>query len=69
MAKNDFEKDLFKLMNKSVFGKTMKNIRKRQDIRLSTDISQGKNLICQSNFNKRTIFSDTDLVTIHMDKT
>ena len=67
-AKNDFEKDFFKLMNNSVFGKTMENIRNRVDIKLVTDKKKARKLGAKPNFNHCNIFSE-DLVAIHMKKT
>ena len=67
-SKNDFEKDFFKLMNNSVFGKTIENIRKRTDIKLATTVSQVERYIYKPNYTHRTTFSD-DLVAIHMAKT
>ena len=67
-AKNNFEKDFFKLMNNSVFGKTMENIRNRKDIKLVTSKQQALKLIAKPNFKHRTIFTE-NLISVHMSKT
>ena len=67
-ATNEFEKDFFKLMNNSVFGKTMENIRNRVDIRLVNDKAKARKLAAKPNFQHCTIFNE-NLVGIHMKKT
>ena len=68
VAKNDFEKDFFKLMNDSVFGKTIENIRKRQNVILVDDRKKDIKLSAKPNFDRATIF-DEHLVAVHMKKT
>jgi hypothetical protein len=68
IAKNDFEKDSFKLMNNSVFGKTMENIRNRVDVKLCSNENIVEKLIAKPNFENTTIFTE-NLVAIHMKKT
>ncbi|XP_054275117.1 uncharacterized protein LOC128994527 [Macrosteles quadrilineatus] len=67
-ATNDFEKDFFKLMNNSVFGKTMENIRNRVDIRLATQDRQIEKWVARPNFKSSTVFTE-NLAAIHMSKT
>jgi len=67
-AKNEFEKNLFKLMNNSVFGKTMENIDKRVDIQLLTNKEVALKLAARSNYNSLTFF-DKNLIAVHMKKT
>ena len=49
-AKNDFEKDFFKLMNNSAFGKTMENLRKHRDIKLVTTDKRRNQLVSEPNY-------------------
>ena len=71
-AKSAFEKDFYKLVNNSVFGKTTESLRKRVDIKLGkTDGSESEKLrkiIAKPTFKRRVKFSD-ELSAIHVNKT
>ena len=67
-AKNDFEKDFFKLMNNAVFGKTMENVRKHRDIKLVTTDKRRNQLVSEPNYYTIKWFSK-NLVAIEMKKT
>ena len=67
-AKNDFEKDFFKLMNNAVFGKTMENVRKHRDIKLVTTEEKRIKLVSEPNYHTTKHFSK-NLLAIEMKKT
>ena len=67
-AKNEFEKDFFKLMNNSVFGKTMENVRKHRDIKLVTTDEKRNKLVSEPNYHTTKRFSES-LLAIEMKKT
>ena len=67
-VKNDFEKDLFKLMHNSFFGKTMESVRKHRDIKLVTTEKKRNSLVSESNYHKTTFFSK-NLIAMEMKKT
>ena len=67
-VKNDFQKDLFKLMNNSVFGKTMENIRKHRDIKLVTTDKKRSKLVSEPNYHTINLILE-DLSIIEMKKT
>ena len=63
-AKNDFEKDLSKLMNNSVFGKTMENVRKHRDIKLVTTDKRRNQLVSEPNYHTTKWLSESLLKKI-----
>ncbi|XP_064629257.1 uncharacterized protein LOC135488549 [Lineus longissimus] len=69
-ATNDFDKDLYKLMNNSVFGKTMENVRKRVDVKLvrASEEDKLRRLIAKPNYARSKIFDD-NLAALHMHET
>ena len=64
-AKNDFEKDFFKLVNSAVFGKPMENVRKHRNIKLVTADKRRNQLVSESNYHAIKWFSK-NLVAIEM---
>ena len=67
-AKNEFEKELFKLMNNSVFGKTMEDVRNHRDIRVITTDKRKSILASESNYHS-TKYISKDLLIMEMKKT
>ena len=66
-AKNDFEKDFFKLINNFVFGKTMENVRKHRDLKLVTTNKRRDQVVSEPNYHATKFFS-VDLLAIEMNK-
>ena len=66
-AKSEFEKDFFKLMNNSVIGKTMENVRKHRDIKLVTTEERRNQLVSEPNYHTTKQFSE-NLLAIEMKK-
>ena len=57
-AKNDFEKDSFKLMNNAVLRKTMENVRKHRDIKLVITDKRRTQLASEPNYHTTKYFSE-----------
>ena len=67
-AKSKFEKDFFKLMNNSVFGKTVGNVRKHRDIKLVTTEEKRIKLVSEQYYHTTKHFLD-NLLAIEIKKT
>ena len=67
-TRNDFEKNFFKLMNNSVFGKTMENVRKHRNMKLVTADKRRNQLVSEPNYHTIKCFSE-NLVATEMENT
>ena len=67
-VKNEFEKDFFKLMKNSVFGKTMESIRNHKDMKLVTSREKYDKYVMKPNFKDGYPFSK-ELFAVEMGKT
>ena len=69
-ARSDFETDFYKLMNNSVFGKTMENLRNRVDVKIvrAREDDKIRKLISSPSYSRFTVFGN-DMAGIHMHKT
>lgn len=65
-AKNDFEKDFYKLMNNSVYGKQMENVRNRCDVKILTS---PESFLKQSDYETRTILDEETILLARKKKT
>ena len=68
-AKNNFENDFYKLMNNSVFGKTMENIRNRVNVKLVNSVEKAKKFIAKPNLKAPPKIFSENLISIHLKKT
>ena len=68
-AKNNFEKEFYKLMNNSVFGKTMENIRNRVNVKLVNTEEELKKLVAKPNLKSPPKIFSENLVSVHLKKT
>ena len=66
-AKNDFEKDFFRLMNNYVFRKTTENVRKHGDFKLVTTDKKISKLVSEPNYDTTKYFSE-NLLAVEMKK-
>ena len=67
-ARNDFEKELFKLASNSVYGKTMENVRNRINMKLVNDRKKKAKYVKKVNFKHATKFGEK-IAAVHMKKT
>lgn len=57
-SKNDFEKDLFRLINKVVLEKTLEIVRRHSNIKLLTTQKRKSYLVCEPNYHTTKWFSE-----------